>query len=207
MPVRGDVICRYGVTLFAGFEDFRDWVRPVGMVLQWLGSFDWLVGYSDWKAGFHCVVSIRPVGVRNHLTPTFSCTQDVFRRPCARARAIPVVQWSIVVNGRKRRTAPCHRNRLRFGKLTGVGRRSEILPFGDWMKQLFCLDRFRIYVLAADGQGGIGQNQDLWDQWIFRILAVPRYSELNPANPKVRQILILTISPKAGTHERQSLSV
>ncbi len=84
------------------------------------------------------------------------------RRTCARARAVPVVQRSIMVRW-SGLTEPCRLRPVAIWKLTGLAVEVKSCLFGDWMKQLFCLDGIRIYVLAADGQGGICQKLDLRD--------------------------------------------
>ncbi len=119
----------------------------------------------------HFVVSIRPVGYAT-IFPYFFVYSARQRRACARARTVPVVQPAIMVRW-SGLTEPCRLRPVAILELTGVGRRSEILPFGGLgCNSCFALAPFRIYVLAPGGQWGFVRSR------IFGICQIGRIGRL-----------------------------
>ena len=104
-----------------------DRLRMSGMV-GWFGRQDF-PPEADWAA-LRCQHTAG--WVRNALAPTFSCTQCAKGAPARGLGQSRWSSWSILVNGRKRRAEPCHCDRLRFWRLTGlaVEVKSCLLGFG-----------------------------------------------------------------------------
>ncbi len=81
------------------------------------------------------------------------------RRTCARARTVPVVEPAIRLRW-SGLTEPCRVRPVAILKLTGLAVEVKSCLLRSRLKQLFCLDKFRIYVLARWAQGaGVSSSE------------------------------------------------